>query len=126
MAQREGEVALRLTRAAGEVVWLDAGVTRVILGTKALRDPPFVVEACKRWPGRIVVEHFDPLDLPERLRRHILGRTGRLLLLGFILSNLYWFTSFASGDWRLFGVLQRIQLFLAEPHRLAATQLPVS
>lgn len=43
-------------------------------------------------------------------RRHILGRTGRLLLLGFILSNLYWFASFASGDWRLFGVLQRIGL----------------
>src|SRR3546814_225916 len=43
-------------------------------------------------------------------RSHIFGRTGRLLLLGFILSNLYWFTSFASGDWRLFGVLQRIGL----------------
>ena len=43
-------------------------------------------------------------------RSHILGRTARLLLLGFILSNLYWFTSFASGDWRLFGVLQRIGL----------------
>ena len=40
----------------------------------------------------------------------IFGRTGRLLLLGFILSNLYWFASFASGDWRLFGVLQRIGL----------------
>lgn len=35
--------------------WLELGVTRVILGTKALRDPPFVVAACKRWPGRIVV-----------------------------------------------------------------------
>src|SRR3546814_20495347 len=46
----------------------------------------------------------------SRLRRHIFGRTGRLLLLGFILSNLYWFTSFPSGDWRLFGVLQRIGL----------------
>ena len=42
--------------------------------------------------------------------RPILDRTTRLLLLGFILSNLYWFTSFASGDWRLFGVLQRIGL----------------
>ncbi len=48
--------------------------------------------------------------LDSAQRRHILGRTGRLLLLGFILSNLYWFTSFASGDWRLFGVLQRIGL----------------
>src|SRR3546814_20614554 len=43
-------------------------------------------------------------------RSHIFGRTGRLLLLGFILSNLYWFSSFASGDWRQFGVLQRIGL----------------
>lgn len=42
--------------------------------------------------------------------RHILGRTGRLLVLGFILSNLYWLASFDSGDWRLFGVLQRIGL----------------
>jgi predicted acyltransferase len=40
----------------------------------------------------------------------ILARAGRLFLLGFILSNLYWFADFASGDWRLFGVLQRIGL----------------
>lgn len=45
-----------------------------------------------------------------RQRRRILARTGRLLLLGVILGNLYWFASFASGDWRLFGVLQRIGL----------------
>lgn len=43
----------------------------------------------------------------------ILSRAGRLLLLGFLLSNLYWFTSFASGDWRLFGVLQRTGLVYA-------------
>lgn len=49
-------------------------------------------------------------ELDSAQRRHILARTARLLLLGFILSNLYWFTSFASGDWRLFGVLQRIGL----------------
>jgi len=48
--------------------------------------------------------------LDSAQRSHIFGRTGRLLLLGFILSNLYWFTSFASGDWRLLGVLQRIGL----------------
>lgn len=42
--------------------------------------------------------------------RPILSRTARLILLGFLLSNLYWFTNFASGDWRLFGVLQRIGL----------------
>jgi len=35
--------------------WLAAGVTRVILGTRTLRDPAFVDAACRRWPGRIVV-----------------------------------------------------------------------
>jgi predicted acyltransferase len=39
----------------------------------------------------------------------ILARAARLVLLGFLLSNLYWFADF-SGDWRLFGVLQRIGL----------------
>lgn len=42
--------------------------------------------------------------------RRILARTGRLVLLGFVLSNLYWFQDFASGEWRLWGVLQRIGL----------------
>ena len=40
----------------------------------------------------------------------ILARAGRLVLLGFLLSNLYWFADFSNGDWRLFGVLQRIGL----------------
>jgi phosphoribosylformimino-5-aminoimidazole carboxamide ribotide isomerase len=35
--------------------WLDRGVTRVILGTVALRDPELVKRACKAHPGRIVV-----------------------------------------------------------------------
>lgn len=35
--------------------WLDAGVSRVILGTIALRDPDLVIEACKQFPGQIVV-----------------------------------------------------------------------
>jgi phosphoribosylformimino-5-aminoimidazole carboxamide ribotide isomerase len=35
--------------------WLAAGITRVILGTIALRKPEFVKAACKRWPGKIVV-----------------------------------------------------------------------
>jgi phosphoribosylformimino-5-aminoimidazole carboxamide ribotide isomerase len=35
--------------------WLAVGVTRVIIGTRALRDPAFVDAACRRWPGRIVV-----------------------------------------------------------------------
>jgi phosphoribosylformimino-5-aminoimidazole carboxamide ribotide isomerase len=35
--------------------WLEAGVTRVILGTIALKDPDFVKRACKTFPGKIVV-----------------------------------------------------------------------
>lgn len=37
-------------------------------------------------------------------------RATRLFILGFLLSNLYWFADLSSGDWRLFGVLQRIGL----------------
>ncbi|WP_085907698.1 1-(5-phosphoribosyl)-5-[(5-phosphoribosylamino)methylideneamino]imidazole-4-carboxamide isomerase [Kiloniella majae] len=35
--------------------WLDAGVTRVILGTVAVKNPELVMEACKKFPGKIVV-----------------------------------------------------------------------
>lgn len=40
----------------------------------------------------------------------ILARMARLFLLGFLLSNIYWFADMSSGAWRLFGVLQRIGL----------------
>jgi len=35
--------------------WLDRGVLRVILGTVALRDPGFVIDACKAFRGHIAV-----------------------------------------------------------------------
>jgi phosphoribosylformimino-5-aminoimidazole carboxamide ribotide isomerase len=35
--------------------WLGAGVTRVILGSAAVKDPPFVRQACRHFPGRVVV-----------------------------------------------------------------------
>ncbi len=35
--------------------WLSKGLTRVILGTVAVRDPALVKEACRLFPGRIVV-----------------------------------------------------------------------
>jgi phosphoribosylformimino-5-aminoimidazole carboxamide ribotide isomerase len=35
--------------------WLNRGVRRVILGTIALRDPDFVIAACKAHSGRIAV-----------------------------------------------------------------------
>jgi phosphoribosylformimino-5-aminoimidazole carboxamide ribotide isomerase len=35
--------------------WLARGVTRVILGTVAVKHPDLVAEACRAFPGRIVV-----------------------------------------------------------------------
>ena len=63
--------------------WLAAGVARVVLGTAAARDPALLVEACRRFPGRIAVaidalggrlrsagwteeEPLSPLDLARR------------------------------------------------------------
>jgi phosphoribosylformimino-5-aminoimidazole carboxamide ribotide isomerase len=34
---------------------LDAGVSFVIIGTKAVQDPAFVEEACKQFGGHIIV-----------------------------------------------------------------------
>ncbi|MBN66844.1 MAG: 1-(5-phosphoribosyl)-5-[(5-phosphoribosylamino)methylideneamino]imidazole-4-carboxamide isomerase [Rickettsiales bacterium] len=35
--------------------WLDAGISRVIIGTQAVREPAFVKAACKAFPGQIAV-----------------------------------------------------------------------
>jgi phosphoribosylformimino-5-aminoimidazole carboxamide ribotide isomerase len=35
--------------------WLSKGIRRVILGTAAIRDPDFVREACRLFPGRVAV-----------------------------------------------------------------------
>ncbi len=35
--------------------WLDKGMTRVILGTLAVRDPDLVRRACREFPGRVAV-----------------------------------------------------------------------
>lgn len=40
---------------AGIETWLDAGVRRVILGSSAAKNPALVIEACRRFPGRIAV-----------------------------------------------------------------------
>jgi phosphoribosylformimino-5-aminoimidazole carboxamide ribotide isomerase len=40
---------------AGVETWLNAGITRVILGTAALTNPAFVKEVARAYPGRIVV-----------------------------------------------------------------------
>jgi phosphoribosylformimino-5-aminoimidazole carboxamide ribotide isomerase len=40
---------------AGIAAWLEAGISRVILGSAAAKNPPLVLEACKAFPGRIAV-----------------------------------------------------------------------
>ena len=35
--------------------WLEKGVTRVIIGTAAVRDPPFVRQAARDYPGQVAV-----------------------------------------------------------------------
>jgi phosphoribosylformimino-5-aminoimidazole carboxamide ribotide isomerase len=40
---------------AGIERWLSAGITRVILGSAAVKNPALVTEACRAFPGRIVV-----------------------------------------------------------------------
>ncbi|HEY6632244.1 MAG TPA: 1-(5-phosphoribosyl)-5-[(5-phosphoribosylamino)methylideneamino]imidazole-4-carboxamide isomerase [Rhizobiaceae bacterium] len=35
--------------------WLDRGLARVILGTVAVREPELVMQACRRFPGKIAV-----------------------------------------------------------------------
>ncbi|GAA6211571.1 1-(5-phosphoribosyl)-5-[(5-phosphoribosylamino) me thylideneamino]imidazole-4-carboxamide isomerase [Hyphomicrobiales bacterium 4NK60-0047b] len=36
-------------------MWLEKGISRVILGTVAVKDPELVIEACKKFPGKIAV-----------------------------------------------------------------------
>lgn len=36
-------------------LWLEKGVSRVILGTVALREPALVKEACRAFPGKVAV-----------------------------------------------------------------------
>jgi phosphoribosylformimino-5-aminoimidazole carboxamide ribotide isomerase len=40
---------------AGIEAWLEAGVTRVILGSAAAKNPELVREACRAHPGRVAV-----------------------------------------------------------------------
>lgn len=41
--------------AAQAAAYLQAGVSWVIIGTQAVRDPDFVVSLCKTYPGRVIV-----------------------------------------------------------------------
>jgi len=40
---------------AGIAAWLEAGITRVILGSAAAKNPALVIDACRAFPGRIAV-----------------------------------------------------------------------
>lgn len=35
--------------------WMKAGISRLIIGTMALKEPDLVIEACKKYPGKIAV-----------------------------------------------------------------------
>jgi len=50
---------------------------------------------------------------PREEYPHIFWRTARLILAGWLLSNMWWFMDFSASSWRLFGVLQRIGLVYA-------------
>jgi phosphoribosylformimino-5-aminoimidazole carboxamide ribotide isomerase len=36
-------------------MWLAAGVSRVVLGTVAVKNPGLVRDACRRWPGKVAL-----------------------------------------------------------------------
>lgn len=40
---------------SGIAAWLEAGISRVILGSAAAKNPALVIEACRNFPGRIAV-----------------------------------------------------------------------
>lgn len=40
---------------AGIEAWLAAGISRVILGSAAAKNPGLVIEACRKFPGRVAV-----------------------------------------------------------------------
>ncbi|MCO6416650.1 1-(5-phosphoribosyl)-5-[(5-phosphoribosylamino)methylideneamino]imidazole-4-carboxamide isomerase [Siccirubricoccus sp. KC 17139] len=35
--------------------WLASGVSRIILGSAAVKDPEFALQACRAWPGRVAL-----------------------------------------------------------------------
>jgi predicted acyltransferase len=69
--------------------------------------PAFVLMVGASIPLSFRSKTAAQLASPEH-RAHILWRSARLVLLGWLLSNMWWFMNFDTGSWRLFGVLQRI------------------
>ena len=89
-----------------------------------MESPVYPLLLHSRWNGLTIADVVFPgflfmvgVSIPLAFKRRdeadysaIVWRTFRLILLGFILSNIFWFSQFSSGTWRLFGVLQRIGL----------------
>jgi predicted acyltransferase len=89
-----------------------------------MAPPVYPLLLHSHWAGLTIADEVFPAfvfmvgaSIPLSFKRRedadysrILARSLRLILLGFILSNIFWFSSFSSGSWRLFGVLQRIGL----------------
>lgn len=40
---------------ATAAAWIEAGIDRIILGSVAVKDPQFVLEACREFPGRVAL-----------------------------------------------------------------------
>ncbi|HWG73596.1 MAG TPA: HisA/HisF-related TIM barrel protein [Acidimicrobiales bacterium] len=57
---------------AGAAALLDAGVSRVVLGTAAVETPQLVAEVARRWPGGVAVG-LDHRDGEVRLRGWVQG-----------------------------------------------------
>src|SRR5436305_3618638 len=88
------------------------------------QGPVYPLLLHSRWDGLTIADVVFPaflfmvgVSIPLSFKRRdevdysaIFWRTVRLLLLGFLLSNIFWLSQFSSGTWRLFGVLQRIGL----------------
>lgn len=57
--RRQLKITIQVGGGIRDIVTVDklvsAGIDRVILGTSAIEDPGFVVEACTKFPGRIFV-----------------------------------------------------------------------
>ncbi len=71
--------------------------------------PAFLMMMGVSIPMALARAKAEPAPRPG-VERRILMRAARLVLIGFLLSNIYWFAHFSSGHWRLWGVLQRIGL----------------
>jgi predicted acyltransferase len=74
--------------------------------------PAFILMVGASIPLSFQSKTAEQLASSEQYSR-ILWRSARLVLLGWLLSNLWWFIDFDASSWRLFGVLQRIGLVYA-------------